>query len=181
MQISLWSLGISTSCGIPDFRSKSGLYNLIANEALPPPPSSTPSTPSDSTLPSSQASTSSQQSLPASRLRDQDLFNASVWKDSSATAVFYQFITSLRQKIKEEAVNTSWSHRFIRAFRDDGRLGRCYTQNIDGLDARDGLETNMGQGTGSRRRLMRKTFQEPRPSQTLSTNEACRECLGRCD
>ena len=60
--------GISTSCGIPDFRSKAASTNLIANKALLPPPSSTPSTPSDSTLPSSQASISSQQSLPASRL-----------------------------------------------------------------------------------------------------------------
>jgi Sir2 family len=40
--------GISTSCDIPDFRSKRGLYSLITDEALPPPPLSTPSTPSHS-------------------------------------------------------------------------------------------------------------------------------------
>jgi hypothetical protein len=32
------------------FDPKSGLYNLIANKALPPPPLSTPPTPSDSAL-----------------------------------------------------------------------------------------------------------------------------------
>jgi hypothetical protein len=51
--------GISTSCDIPDFRSECGLYSLVADKALPPPPSSTPSTPSNSTLLSSQVSTSS--------------------------------------------------------------------------------------------------------------------------
>jgi NAD+-dependent protein deacetylase SIR2 len=161
--------GISTSYDIPDFRSKRGLYSLIADKALPPPPSSTTSAPSDSTLPPSQASISSRQSLPASRMRGQDLFDPSIWKDPSATATFYKFIASLRQKIKR-VVNTSWSHKFIRALRDNGRLMWCYTQNIDGLEARDGLETNMDRGTGSRKRFMRKTFQEPRPSQTLNTD-----------
>jgi len=118
--------GISTSCGIPDFRSKRGLCSLIADKALPPPPSSTPSTPSDSTLPLSRASNFSRQSLPASRMRGQDLFDASVWKDPSATIMFYKFIASLRQKIKR-LVNTSWSHKFIRALREGGRLMRCYT------------------------------------------------------
>jgi NAD-dependent SIR2 family protein deacetylase len=47
---------------------------------------------------------------------------------------------------------------------------RYCTQNIDGLEARDGLETNMARGTGNRRRFMRKTFQEPHPSQTLNTD-----------
>ena len=172
--------GISTSCGIPDFRSKDGLYNLIPDQSLPTPPPSAPSTPSRkrkasdlddcSTPPSSQASTSSQRSLPASRLRGQDLFDASIWKDPATTSTFYQFIASLRQKVKVEVQNTSWSHRFIRALRDGGRLMRCYTQNIDGLEGRDGLETNMARGTGSKRRFMKKTFQEPRPCSTLNTD-----------
>ena len=172
--------GISTSCGIPDFRSKDGLYNLIPDQTFPTPPPSAPSTPSRkrkasdlddySTPPSSQASVSSQRSLPASRLRGQDLFDASVWKDPATTTTFYQFIASLRQKVKEEVQNTSWSHRFIRALRDGGRLMRCYTQNIDGLESRDGLETDMARGTGTKRRFMKKTFQEPRPSSTLNTD-----------
>jgi NAD-dependent SIR2 family protein deacetylase len=172
--------GISTSCGIPDFRSKDGLYNLIPDQALPTPPPSAPSTPSrkrkasdlddDSTPPSSQASVTSQRSLPTPRLRGQDLFDASVWKNSATTVTFYQFIASLRQRIKEEVQNTSLSHRLIKALRDGGRLMRCYTQNIDGLEGREGLETNMARGPGTRRRFMKKIFEEPRPSQTLNTD-----------
>jgi NAD-dependent SIR2 family protein deacetylase len=171
--------GISTSCGIPDFRSKDGLYNLIPDQPLPTPPPSEPSTPrkrkasdleDDSTPPSSQVSITSQRSTLTPKLRGQDLFDASVWKNPAATATFYQFIASLRQKIKEEVQETSWSHRLIRALRDGGRLIRCYTQNIDGLEARDGLETSMARGTGTKRRFMRKTFQEPRPSRILSTD-----------
>jgi NAD-dependent SIR2 family protein deacetylase len=171
--------GISTSCGIPDFRSKDGLYSLIPDQPLPTPPPSAPSTPrkrkasdldDDSTPPSSQVSITSQRSTLTPKLRGQDLFDASVWKNPAATTTFYQFIASLRQKIKEEVQETSWSHRLIRALRDGGRLIRCYTQNIDGLEARDGLETNMARGTGTKRRFRRKTFQEPRPSQTLSTD-----------
>ena len=171
--------GISTSCGIPDFRSKDGLYNLISDQMLVTPPPSAPSTPSkkrkhadiddDSAPPSSQTSISSKRSAPMSRLRGQDLFDASVWKNPTTRAAFYQFIASLRQKVKEEVEDTSWSHRLIRALRDGGRLVRCYTQNIDGLEARDGLETSMARGTGTKRRFMRKTFQEPRPSQTANT------------
>jgi NAD-dependent SIR2 family protein deacetylase len=172
--------GISTSCGIPDFRSKDGLYNLIPDQSLPTPPPSAPSTPSrkrrasvlddDSTPPSSQASATGQRSLPTSRLRGQDLFDASVWKNSATTATFYQFIASLRLKIKEEVQDTSLSHRLIRALRDGGRLMRCYTQNIDGLEAREGLETKMTRGPGTKRRFMKKIFEEPRPSQTLNTD-----------
>jgi NAD-dependent SIR2 family protein deacetylase len=171
--------GISTSCGISDFRSKDGLYNLIPDQALLVPPSA-PSTPSkkrkasdldnDSPPPSSQASTASQRPLPTSRLRGQDLFDARVWKNPATTAVFYQFIASMRQKIQKEVEDTSLSHRLIKALRDGGRLVRCYTQNIDGLEAREGLETNMTRGTGTKRRFMRKTFQEPRPSQTIGTD-----------
>ena len=172
--------GISTSCGIPDFRSKDGLYNLIPERTLLTPPPSAPSTPSRkrkasdvedcSTPPSSQASATSQRSLPTSILRGQDLFDASVWKSPAATATFYQFIASLRQMIERQVQDTSCSHRLIRVLRDGGRLMRCYTQNIDGLEAREGLETNMARGTGTKRRFMRKTFQEPRPFQTLNTD-----------
>jgi NAD-dependent SIR2 family protein deacetylase len=75
----------------------------------------------------------------------------------------------LRQRIKE-VQNTSLSHRLIKALRDGGRLMRCYTQNIDGLEGREGLETNMNRGPGTKRRFMKKIFQEPRPPQSLNTD-----------
>lgn len=175
--------GISTSCGIPDFRSKDGLYNVIPDQGLATPPPSAPTTPSrrrrapsledDSLPPSSQSSTgsfSSQRSSPAARLRGQDLFDSRVWSDPSTAAVFYQFIASLRHKIREEVRETSLTHKFIRALRDGGRLMRCYTQNIDGLEAREGLDTIMANGKGNKRRFMKKVFQEPRPAQTINTD-----------
>ena len=171
--------GISTSCGILDFRSKDGIYNLMPDQTLPTPPPSAPPTPSrmrkasdlddDSTPPSSQASLTCHQSLPTSRLRGQDLFDAGVWKNPATTATFYRFIASLRQKIKG-VKDTSWTHRFIRVLRDGGRLMRCYSQNMDSFEVREGLETNMVRGTGTKRRFMKKTFKEPRPSQTLQTD-----------
>ena len=174
--------GISTSCGIPDFRSKDGLYNLIPDQSLQTPTSSAPSTPSkkrklsvfdEDGIPcssqSSVSSTSSQRTSPISRLRGQDLFDARVWKDPASTEVFYQFIASLRRKIQEDVAETSLTHKFIRTLRDGGRLMRCYTQNIDGLEAREGLCTDMKNGKGNKKRFLRKNFQAPRPPHTQNT------------
>ena len=175
--------GISTSCGIPDFRSKDGLYNMVPERSLPTPPPSEPSTPSrkrkaseledETTPPSSQSSTTStagQRSSPASRLRGQDLFDARVWARPETAAVFYRFVASLRQTIENEVTNTSLTHKFLRTLRDGGRLMRCYTQNIDGLEAREGLEMDMARGRGNKRRFMRKNLQAPRPVQTHETD-----------
>jgi NAD-dependent SIR2 family protein deacetylase len=47
---------------------------------------------------------------------------------------------------------------------------RCYTQNIDGLEARDGLCMDLSRGRGNRRRFMKKHFEAPLPQQTLNTD-----------
>jgi NAD-dependent SIR2 family protein deacetylase len=77
--------------------------------------------------------------------------------------VFYTFIASLRRKIREEVQNTTPTHKFIRALRDSGRLVRCYTQNIDGLEAREGLCLDLKRGKGSRSRFMKNVVNKPRP------------------
>ncbi|ERF70496.1 hypothetical protein EPUS_07352 [Endocarpon pusillum Z07020] len=161
--------GISTSCGIPDFRSKDGLYNLIP-EQTPTPMSSMPSTPSRSRysseeyFPSSRPTTSSRVTVsPTSKLKGQDLFDASVWKNAHTTEVFYRFIASLRQKIRDEVKETSPTHKFIRTLRDGGRLMRCYTQNIDGLERRENLSMDLGHGKGTKKRFMKKVWEAPRP------------------
>lgn len=183
--------GISTSCGIPvstgltiwdfeidnsvqDFRSKDGLYNIIPEQS-PTPTSSVPSTPSkcrfssEGHFPSSQSPTTHtsnrrSSSSPTSKLKGQDLFDASVWKASHTTEVFYRFIASLRQKIQEEVSETSQAHKFIRTLRDGGRLMRCYTQNIDGLERREGLSMDLDRGKGTRRRFKKQIWQAPRPN-----------------
>ncbi|KIW16384.1 hypothetical protein PV08_06435 [Exophiala spinifera] len=175
--------GISTSCGIPDFRSKDGLYNIIPEQALlPTPPASQPSTPSkhcadldDSDFTFSQSSTSSITSRrastsPSSKLKGQDLFDSRVFQNAASTTLFYQFIASLRQKIRDEVQSTSPTHKFIRVLRDGGRLMRCYTQNIDGLEGREGLVTDLTRGKGNKRRFMKKHYEAPRPSHTPGTD-----------
>ena len=94
--------------------------------------------------------------------KGKDLFSSSIWKDALSTSTFYAFIASLRQKINLDVKQTSRAHGFIRALRDGNRLIRCYTQNIDGLEAREGLCTDLNRGPGCRTRFSRKSMQLPR-------------------
>lgn len=96
--------------------------------------------------------------------KGKDLFSSSIWKDARSTSTFYTFIASLRQRINLGVKQTSRAHGFIRALRDGNRLIRCYTQNIDGLEAREGLCTDMDRGHGRRTRFSRKSTQLPRSS-----------------
>ncbi|KAL8795933.1 MAG: hypothetical protein Q9195_001677 [Heterodermia aff. obscurata] len=149
--------GISTNCGIPDFRSKEGLYALIQSSydqaaatgpdtlsKLPPSLNQPPMTPSK-----------------ASNIKGKNLFDSMLWKDPDSTSVFYAFIASLRMKIRDEVKATTPTHRFIRTLRDSQKLVRCYTQNIDGLEARNGLCTDMEKGKGSRSRFSKKSLALP--------------------
>lgn len=120
----------------------------------------------------STASTSSRRSSasPSSKLRGQDLFDSRVFQNAASTTVFYQFIASLRQKIRDEVQATSSVHKFLRVLRDGGRLMRCYTQNIDGLERREGLVTDLARGKGNKRRFMKKHYEVPRPSHAQGTD-----------
>ncbi|KAL7936480.1 DHS-like NAD/FAD-binding domain-containing protein [Trichoderma chlorosporum] len=104
-------------------------------------------------IPASQASNPGKTSLP--NMKGKDLFDASIWSDPTRTSVFYQFATSLRQKVRE-AEPTS-SHKFIGHLRDRGKLVRCYTQNIDQIEEKVGLSTSLLAGPGSRGRFSRKS------------------------
>lgn len=97
-----------------------------------------------------------------SNIKGKDLFDSILWKDPLSTAVFYTFVASLRQKIREEVRATTPTHKFIRTLRDSRKLVRCYTQNIDGLEAREGLCSNMRRGKGSRLRFTKKSLALPK-------------------
>ncbi|KAH7930382.1 DHS-like NAD/FAD-binding domain-containing protein [Leucogyrophana mollusca] len=99
--------GISCSCGIPDFRSSDGLYALV------------------------------KQQYPDVVLKGRDLFDASLFRDSTSTSVFYTFISQLKRSI--DSATPAPTHRFIKTLDAKRKLLRSYTQNIDGLEERVGL------------------------------------------
>ena len=98
----------------------------------------------------------------ASNVKGKDLFDTILWKDPVSTSVFYTFIASLRRKIRDEVKASTPTHRFIRTLRDSQRLVRCYTQNIDGLEARDGLCADLEKGKGVRSRFTKKSLALPK-------------------
>lgn len=98
-------------------------------------------------------------------MRGQDLFHVRVFQDPETTEVFYKFIANLRRKIKDDVMFTSATHKFIRVLRDGGRLIRCYTQNIDGLERREGMCMDLARGKGNKRRFMKKNYDTPRPDE----------------
>jgi NAD-dependent SIR2 family protein deacetylase len=112
--------------------------------------------PRRSSLPtSSQTSTKSASSGRASlpNLKGKDLFDSMIWTDPLTTSIFYMFISSLRTKILQDVTDTTETHKFIRALSNGGRLVRNYTQNIDGLEKREGLSTQLEHGVGDRMRF----------------------------
>ncbi|KAJ7225258.1 DHS-like NAD/FAD-binding domain-containing protein [Mycena pura] len=99
--------GISCSSGIPDFRSSDGLYALVKEK------------------------------YPDVVLKGRDLFDASLFRDPTSTAVFHTFIAQLKQSI--DAAAPGPTHHFLNILNSKKKLLRSYTQNIDGFEARAGL------------------------------------------
>ena len=98
------------------------------------------------------------------KTKGKDLFDSMIWRDHTSTAVFYKFIASLRKTIHNDIRKTSPTHRFIRTMRDQRRLVRCYTQNIDGLEEREGLSNDLVMGKGNRARFTKKAMERPMSS-----------------
>ena len=111
----------------------------------------------------SQTSQASRAELP--NLKGKDLFDSMVWKDPFTTSIFYMFITKFRQTVQQEVTTLSPTHHFIRTLRDAGRLVRNYTQNIDCLEERIDLCTDLERGPGNRARFSSKIQREHRPAE----------------
>ncbi|GAP90376.1 putative SIR2 superfamily [Rosellinia necatrix] len=94
---------------------------------------------------SSQASSSNLRNM-----KGRDLFDCNIWADPLKTSVFYRFATSLRQRVRE--VEPTVTHRFIAQMRDVGKLARVYTQNIDEIEKKIGLSTDLKHGFGNKKR-----------------------------
>ncbi|KAF3107553.1 hypothetical protein TWF102_006936 [Orbilia oligospora] len=123
--------GISTNSGIPDFRSADGLYNLVKRRY-----------PEQTAL-----------------LKGKDLFDAISFTNPITTAILYSFLAELRQNVKGITDSTP-THKFIKTLSETGRLLRCYTQNIDGLEALDGLCMDISRGAGKRGKGKEKVGRE---------------------
>ena len=73
--------------------------------------------------------------------------------------------------------DTTSTHKFIRTLRDRRKLVRCYTQNIDGLESREELSTDLELGKGHRRRFTKKAVEVPEATaNALPTTKADRGC-----
>ncbi|KAI1383739.1 DHS-like NAD/FAD-binding domain-containing protein [Hypoxylon trugodes] len=124
---------------------------------------------------SSQTSNSSLRNM-----KGRDLFDCNIWADPLKTSVFYRFATTLRQKVKE--VEPTATHRFIAQLRDVGKLARVYTQNIDEIEKKIGLSTDLKSGAGNRRRKSTKqqlidSEKESKENMDLVKNEEDPNCL----
>lgn len=75
-------------------------------------------------------------------MKGRDLFDASLFRDTTSTSVFYSFIAELKKKIDE--ASPSPTHDFIKTLDSKNKLLRSYTQNIDGLEERVGLVGSSG-------------------------------------
>lgn len=173
--------GISTNCGIPvsitldycatqtdlgqDFRSEQGLYSLIQSQRgkaqLHTAPTRT-SPRKHAAQPMLLPSLVKTKTKGSTNTKGKDMFDSMIWKDKTSTSVFYKFIASLRQTIQEDIKNSSATHNFIRTLRDRRRMVRCYTQNIDGLEERQGLSADLTKGKGARSRFSKKAMERPR-------------------
>ncbi|KAI1125519.1 DHS-like NAD/FAD-binding domain-containing protein [Nemania abortiva] len=105
---------------------------------------------SDDTQQSSDFFSSQASSSNLRNMKGRDLFDCNIWADPLKTSVFYRFATSLRQRVKE--VEPTITHRFIAQMRDAGKLARVYTQNIDEIEKKIGLSTDLKHGFGNKKR-----------------------------
>jgi len=74
---------------------------------------------------------------PEAVFKGKDLFDISLFSSPDTASVYFTFIASLQQSILDAAPTPT--HKFIRLLHERGKLLRCYTQNIDGIEAREGL------------------------------------------
>ncbi|RSH86793.1 uncharacterized protein EHS24_005065 [Apiotrichum porosum] len=74
-----------------------------------------------------------------------DLFSSGLFAHPTTAAIFYTFIAEL--SLACQAAEPTRTHHFIRRLESKGKLLRSYTQNVDGLERRMGIESG-GRGAG---------------------------------
>lgn len=140
----------------PRRRSARAMTALQATQLPPTPDLSQCSQSSQSSTSSavSDCSSSTTKSLKRKRgagshptIKGAELFDVSLFNAEHTIRAFYQFMSRMRN----EAVlaKPTPMHRMIRTLRDNGKLVRCYTQNIDGLEREAGLSTDTADFKGN--------------------------------
>jgi NAD+-dependent protein deacetylase SIR2 len=104
--------GISVASGIPDFRSKTGIFNDI-KEVL--------------------------------KINGTDLFTYKFSVDKETRKTYLGYISKLKLLVEE--AEPSYTHRFLKRYSEACKRLRIYTQNVDGLEERAGLECTSGRET----------------------------------
>lgn len=85
-------------------------------------------------------------------IKGKDLFDISLFNSEDTIRCFAKFMSALYSSALQ--AQPTRTHRFIQEQRNRGKLLRCYTQNIDGLEARVGL--NMSYAHEGKATLLQK-------------------------
>ncbi|WWC70067.1 uncharacterized protein I206_104013 [Kwoniella pini CBS 10737] len=89
---------------------------------------------------------------PDSFFSGKELFSSGLFNNPNTTSIFYTFIAEL--SIECEKAKPTKTHHFIKKLESKNKLLRSYTQNIDGLERRLGLESG-GRGKGFKKKETR--------------------------
>ena len=81
-------------------------------------------------------------------MKGRDLFDASLFKDPASTALFYTFMGELKDIVSKASLTPT--HHFLANLNNRNQLLRCYTQNIDCLEARLNLPCDLNDKRGAR-------------------------------
>ncbi|CEP63737.1 NAD-dependent histone deacetylase HST3 LALA0_S09e01376g [Lachancea lanzarotensis] len=145
----LTGAGISCNAGIPDFRSSSGLYELVKRQ------------------------------YPDASIRSgQEMFDISLFREENKIPVFASFMEKLYSSAR--VAQPTKTHRFIAHLKNRGKLLRCYTQNIDGLEETLGLEVSSERDNSSTMANQWKNLDVVQLHGDLN-KLSCTQCFATCD
>ncbi|WWC62041.1 uncharacterized protein I303_104629 [Kwoniella dejecticola CBS 10117] len=89
---------------------------------------------------------------PDSFFSGKELFSSGLFNNPNTTSIFYTFIAELSLECAK--AQPTRTHHFIKKLEQKNKLLRSYTQNIDGLERRLGLESG-GRGNGFKKKETR--------------------------
>ncbi|ODV60321.1 DHS-like NAD/FAD-binding domain-containing protein [Ascoidea rubescens DSM 1968] len=81
------------------------------------------------------------QKHPKTVVKGKDLFDISLFRNEDTLKVFCTFMESLYSSTLK--ANPTETHKFLSCLKRHNKLLRCYTQNIDGLERKIGLNTGL--------------------------------------